>query len=187
MTKNRIKLVIFVTLIFFAKLQAIDIFAEAKAAYFYLENNKFRKIYSDNCMYGLEMNCQVWNRWYASASVNYFTKRSSSSKQSSSSAEKERTKITLVPVGFGLKYLYCFQPVTLYAGAGVVSSYLHMREHSPYIIHKASKWAWKGIVKTGIFIDLEDQSLLIYLPIILGWISISMKNILVKSLFIGWI
>lgn len=130
------------------KLQALDVFAEVKAAYFRPDSNKFRRIYSDNGIYGLEVSCQAWNQFYAWTSVSYFSKRGSSI------GVHDRTRIMLAPVGFGLKYLYCINRATLYLGLGALGTYLHIRDHSPYVVRKTSKWGWGGIAKAGVLVDI---------------------------------
>lgn len=123
--------------------QARDVLIEAKAAYFRPTDHKFRRIYSDGGIFGGEISAQIYGGIYGWASGSYFYKKGSSTGLGNS------TKIDLVPVGFGLKYLYSFNCLDLYVGGGALPTYVRFRDHSPFVIPKSQKWTWGGIVKVG--------------------------------------
>jgi len=119
------------------------IYTEAKAAYFHPTDKDFRKVYSGGGIYGFEVTGQAWRNIYAWGSGDYFHKSGSSIGSGNSS------KITFVPLGFGLKYLFPMRFVDIYAGAGMLTTYLHMKDDSPFVIHSVSKWGLGAVVKTG--------------------------------------
>lgn len=116
-----------------AGLEAVDVLAEAKVAYFYPTNHRFRKIYSNGgAIYGVEVSCQTWRGLYAWTSGSFFTK------SGSSIGEKDYTRVTLVPLALGLKYLFPVGCSDLYIGAGILSTYLHTHDHSHFVIRNVS-------------------------------------------------
>lgn len=137
--------------IFSTDLQAIDVFVEAKAAYFAPTDHKFRKIYSGGGIYGGEISCQTYRNLYGWISGDYF------SKKGSSIGEHDSTRITIVPLGIGLKYLFPISCADLYLGAGVLGTYVHMKDHSPYVIHHISKWGVGGIAKAGAIFNFGEN------------------------------
>lgn len=129
-------------------LQAVDMFAEAKAAYFLPIDSKFRKIYSDRSIYGAEYSCQAWQGLYGWASGSYY------SSWGTSIGLKHRTHIYFIPVALGLKYLYRFKRVDLYVGAGAMGTYLHIKDYSRFVIPTSCKWGFGGIAKAGLIVNL---------------------------------
>ena len=132
-------------------LQAIDAFVEAKAAYFLPTDDKFRKIYSGGGIYGGEISCQAYKGLYGWASGSYFYK------SGHSIGEHNATRITMVPLGLGLKYLYRISFADLYLGAGVLGTYVHMKDSSHYVVHEHSKWGVGGIIKGGAILNVNKH------------------------------
>jgi hypothetical protein len=133
--------------------QAIDTFAEVKAAYFRPSDDKFRRIYNEGAIYGGEVSCQAWKNLYGWASANYFHKSGTSIGR----AGGNTTNITFVPLGLGLKYLFPIRFVDVYAGGGILSTYLHMDDHSHHVIKSNSKWGVGGIVKAGAIFNVDKH------------------------------
>jgi hypothetical protein len=139
----------------FSSLQAVDTLVEAKAAYFYPTSHEFREIYSDGGIYGLEVSCQAWRGFYPwfSASIVH---KSGHSITTSPLVSSDSTRITLVPLGLGLKYLYPINFVDLYAGVGILGTYVHIKDNSPFVIRSSSKWGVGGIAKIGAIFNYKS-------------------------------
>lgn len=139
---------------------ARDIILEFKAAYFLPTNSLFKKIFHNGgALFGPELTVQLLcgnKHWYGFASVDYFHKKGKSLGLSNP------TSVTLVPLGFGLKYFYpvwCDR-INLYAGLGFQPVYAHTKNDSPYVLPKQTQWGFGGIVKGGSYIDLSCNFLL---------------------------
>lgn len=131
----------------FSKMQAIVILPEVKAAYFHPTDSRFRKIYGGGGIYTFEASIQFWNCLYPWFSVGGFWK------SGRSIGEKDKTHVTIIPLGFGLKYFFrdlcccCWSP---YIGAGLAATYLHTDDNSPFVKRKNSNWGVGGIAKAGL-------------------------------------
>jgi hypothetical protein len=134
-----------------SKLLGTDVLVEAQAGYYYPTNHKFREIYSGSGIYGLEVSVQSWRSLYAWVSGSVFAK------SGHSIGLRNSTHIVFVPIGVGLKYLWKVNFVDLYLGAGVLPTYLHIHDHSPYVVQKSSKWGCGGIAKVGAIFNLPKS------------------------------
>ncbi len=134
-----------------ANLLGTDVLLEAQAAYYHPTNHEFREIYSGSGIYGLELSVQSWRGLYPWVSGSVF------SKTGHSIGLENRTNITFVPIGIGLKYLWKVHFVDLYLGAGVLPTYLHIHDHSAYVVKKRSKWGCGGIAKVGAIFNLPKS------------------------------
>jgi len=141
-------------------LQARDVWVEAKAGYCFVTNDVTEDIYGRGSgVYGAELTGRLWceGNWYGWMSADYFTKKGH---VEDPVAGNYQTKMTLVPLGFGLKYSQswgcwdCWSG-NWYLGAGVLAAYVKEHVHSPYVIPERSKWGAGGIVKGGCLIDLS--------------------------------
>ena len=131
--------------------RSVDFFAEVKGGYFYPTSHKFRDIYSGGGIYGLELSCQAWQQLYGWASGDIFYK------SGHSQGLHHSTHITMVPLGAGLKYLFPVSFSDIYLGAGVLGTYLHMKDRSPYVIRSLSKWGAGGIFKAGVLFNFKEH------------------------------
>ncbi len=134
-----------------APVHAVDVLLEAKAAYFRPSDNKFRKIYSSRGIYGVESSVQAWRELYGWASGSYY------SSWGHSIWLKNRTHVCFVPLALGLKYIFNFEKVDVYAGAGAMGTYLHIRDYSHYVTPRSSKWGFGGVAKAGAIVDLPHS------------------------------
>lgn len=132
-------------------IHARDAFLEAKAAYFYPANSTFRDIYSGGGIYGAELTCQAYKRLYAFASADYFHRKGSSL------GESDPTTITFVPLGLGLKYLFPVHKRDFYLGAGVLGTYLHIQDDSPFVLRNSCKWGLGAVGKAGIVFNVSKH------------------------------
>jgi hypothetical protein len=125
------------------------IYLEAKGACFYPTNSMFRKIYgSTGGIYGIESTLLFRKGIALWASFDCFYQ------SGFSIGSRNPTDITIVPFGIGLKYFVPISFVDLYLGAGVLGSYLHMHDQSPYVVKKPLSWGVGPIVKLGAIFNL---------------------------------
>src|SRR5262249_11991537 len=133
--------------------QAANLLTELKVGYYCPTGHKFRKIYSGAAITGIETSYQAWRDLYVWGSASYLYK------EGRSIGDHHSTHITLVPVGLGLKYLYSLRPekpcpIDLYLGAGVLGTYVNIRDKSPFVIPRSSGWSCGGIIKGGMLFDV---------------------------------
>jgi outer membrane protein len=125
---------------------------EAKVAAFIPTDQTFKKIYgSTGGIYGLEATFSLHACLSAWASADYF------SQQGHSIGGDDPTQVTLVPLGLGLKYFFRVKRVDFYLGAGLLGAYLHLHDHSPYVIQHLSKWGIGGVAKIGALYHLKEH------------------------------
>lgn len=130
-----------------------DILLEFKGAYFHPTGSSFKKIYKGAALYGPEITVQLCDDsdWYGFASVDYL------SKGGYSIGLGTPTKISLLPMAIGLKYFTpvpCWECTDFYVGLGFQPVRVKIRNDSPYVIPRQTKWALGGIVKVGSYIYL---------------------------------
>lgn len=131
---------------------ARDILVEGKAAAFLPTDSLFRKIYGNaGGIFGIEVTGQLYEELYGWASGSVFAKNGLSV------GESDPTRVLFVPLDAGLKYLYRFTHVDLYVGIGATATYLQIKDHSPFVIPKQTKWGGGGIVKAGCNIGSHDS------------------------------
>lgn len=128
---------------FSSQLHAICFLPEVKAAYFYPLDSRFRKIYSGGGLYSFEATFSCWDCFYPWISAGGFWK------SGRSIGEKDKTEIVMIPLGVGLKYLFCCGCFNPYIGAGLAVTYLHTDDHSPFVKKNNSGWGVGGIAKVG--------------------------------------
>ena len=134
-----------------------DILLEFKAAYFLPTSTLFRKIYDNGgALYGPEVTFKLGNcgDLYGFASIDYFQK------SGRSLGLCDATKVSLLPLGIGLKYFFPFSHGDFYLGLGFQPVRLKTINCSPYVAQKQSKWGFGGIAKVGVFVDLPHNFLL---------------------------
>lgn len=147
------KLIAFLIFFSFGALQAYDWNAEIRAGYFYPTSGLLRKIYRTGGAEGeLELsrtfciNYQVWGN------VNLYTKTGHSR------GLHDKTRITIVPISCGLKYIFDFKPCPLYrpyVGIGPSYSLIHIRNDSSFVKKRTNKHGFGFVVKSGIYFDLS--------------------------------
>ncbi len=121
------------------QLAAIEVLTEAKVGYFLPTDSKFRSIYGeDGILFGLESSFAVPHNFYPWISVDVYD-------NSGHTKSHHKSHIYFIPVGAGIKYIYPFRYLSVYGGAGVLPTYLHVHDHS--------RWGCGGIVKAGFIAD----------------------------------
>ncbi len=129
---------------------ARDVILEFKAAYFLPTNSLFRHIYDNGgALYGPELTVQLCEdkNWYGFLSLDYFQKKGRSL------GLCERTKVSLLPLGVGLKYfvpMWC-DHADFYLGLGFQPTYVRTKNHAECLTTKQSRWGFGGIAKVGTY------------------------------------
>ena len=137
---------------------ARDVILEFKGAYFLPTGRVFKDIFNRSALYGPELTVQVCNEssWYAFAAVDYFKTKGCSLCLASP------TKVTLLPVTFGIKYFVPvgFQCLDPYVGLGCNA--MRVRTEDCYLNNKTTitKWGFGGIVKAGVYCYLPHNFVL---------------------------
>lgn len=142
---------IFLVLVFClgVQLQAREHLVEGTAAYFLPTSKIFRTIYTSRVMWGAEYNCQAWRSIYGWMGANYY------SSSGRSIGLNHKTDIFFVPVFLGLKLITNYDRVNFYLGLGAIGNYVHIRDHSPFVIPTSCNWTFGGIVKSGFLITIR--------------------------------
>lgn len=151
-----------------------NVLLEFKAAYFLPTNSVFKHIYQNgSALCGPELTVQLCNNknWYGFASFDYFQKKGRSL------GLCDRTKVSLLPFGIGLKY---FVPMVgdcadFYLGLGFQPVYVHTKDCLPSVVLKQSHWGFGGIAKIGTYVYLPHNFLLDFF-IDYSFVKVGCKN-----------
>lgn len=100
-----------------------DITVELKMSHFNPSHDAFKNIYGSGMMYGGELNIGVWKNFHLWFEGGFFSKRGKLT------FTEEETKLEIVPVGIGIKYVLADWKVNLYLGIGL--NYHIYREDTP--------------------------------------------------------
>lgn len=137
------------------QLAARDILLEFKGAYFKPTGHHFKDIYKGGALYGPELTVQLSDcndNWYGFFSVDYY------SKKGYSTGLGTPTKISLLPLGIGIKYFiptcWCYD-TDFYVGLGFQPVRVHTHDESAFVIPSITKWGLGGIVKGGAYINFS--------------------------------
>jgi outer membrane protein len=131
---------------------SLDLAVEARVAYYHPTSKKVRHIYSEGVAdYQLEISKGLGCNWRVWAGVSGF------SKEGRSIGFHNRTRLSLVPVNLGVKYVYPIMCDTkLYVGAAVCYSFLNIKDHSYYVHEHTSKGNWGGLIQLGLYYNIWD-------------------------------
>lgn len=155
--------------------QERDILLEFKAAYFQPTGSLFRHIYGGSALFGPEVTFKLKNQWYGFASVDYLTKNGKSL------GLRTSTHVNLLPLGIGLKYLWCMNDYSqFYAGLGFQPVYVMLENCSPYVAKNQNKWGFGGIAKIGAFVDLPHHFFLDFF-VDYSFVKVPFKNSVVPA------
>ena len=128
-----------------------ELLTEVRAAYYHPTSKKFRDIYGGSGIYNVELSLETWCNFYPFISAGYYRE------SGRSIGERNKTTLTMVPLGIGLKYLFCpcscYHP---YLGAGFAASWMHTRDSSPFIHKTTKKWGFGGVFKVGVLAFFTD-------------------------------
>ncbi len=141
-----------ISLICFTQLKATDVLLEGQVGYFLPTSKKFRDIYGNGMVFGgLEVTAKLQWQMYIWGSTHYYYDKGKSI------GLRDTTEVTMVPIGFGLKYLYPVNFVDLYLGIGALPTYVKFRDKSAYVIPKSDKWTLGGIAKMGAIFNINKH------------------------------
>lgn len=151
-----------------------DIILEFKAAYFLPTSSVFRDIYNNGgALFGPEMTFNIGDTrdWYGFVSVDYFQK------SGRSLGLCDATKVSLLPLGVGIKYFlpFWYDYADFYIGLGFQPVLLHTNDCSPYVFNKRTKWGFGGIAKVGVYVDLPHDFILDFF-IDYSFVKVSFNN-----------
>lgn len=118
-----------------------------KVAYFRPESSRVRRIYSDGWAdYQVEYSKRVCRNWLLWTGVSGFCKHGHSI------GLHDDTRIRLIPISLGVKYLYNIAPcVDVYAGGAVCYSFLRIKDDSPYVHRNVSSQTFGGLAQLGLY------------------------------------
>lgn len=133
-------------------LAPLPIYIEGKIGGFVPLSHKFQKIYSRvEFLGGFEATYALTDAISAWASVSYVWDHGSSRGLHYSS------KMSLIPLGFGLKYFLPSCCGNIYVGGGAQYTRLHTHDDSPYVIRHVNQWGWGAIAKVGKLICFSNR------------------------------
>jgi len=119
--RKKIPAFIFIGLCLVAGMSATaDVLIKVQAGYFFPMDKDFREIYGGGIRYGLEMSRAVSKHVEVWLEGGYF------SKIGELSFTKDRTRVRIVPLGGGMRYVFSVDKWSFCAGAGL--SYYTFRE-----------------------------------------------------------
>lgn len=148
------KIIMVASITLIMPLVAHEKFIEIKGSGFFPTSHFFKKIYHDAGMVGGELTVNAFDNVYAWLSVDYLRK------SGLSLIGDSRTKVSYLPIGFGLKYLHPICYGDVYFGLGALAARIRTHDYAPNVVPVYSKWGWGGIVKFGALLDIRCPFLL---------------------------
>lgn len=149
-TKITVSLVLFLA---FADLFSRELLFEARASYFYPTASETRDTYGCTGLYSLESSYSFCSAIYGWSSVGYLYDSGKVKSDYEYQEEKIDTSMTYVPLATGLKYIGCLNCFRPYLGAGLLVSYLHTKDDSPFVVQVRNKWGVGAVAKAGVLYD----------------------------------
>jgi hypothetical protein len=148
MNKKIVLCILSATYLITSSLQARTILLEVKGAGFFPTSHLDKKIYGNTGIFGAELNINIYERLYGWVSIDGL------SKKGCSLIGHTKTKMSYIPLGFGLKCFHPFYCADFYLGIGILAGRIHTHDDSPYVAPTYSKWGCGGIAKAGCIINL---------------------------------
>lgn len=143
---------------FAVPVMARNVVWEFKGAYFLPTNDTFTDIYGHgSALFGPEVTFQLCDNehWYGFASFDYFQKKGKSL------GLCEPTRIRLLPLAAGLKYLHAFrEKVHFYVGLGFEPVFASFTNCSDSVEVQQKEWGVGAIAKVGAYYDLPHDFVL---------------------------
>ena len=126
-----------------------DAILEFKGAGFFPTNRIYKNIYGNGGTYGLEGTLNLFcQNIYGFASINFLQERGLSL------CLRNDTKVNLIELGIGLKYLIPFCYGDFYVGLGLQPVRVQTKDYSPFVRYKNTKWGCGGVAKLGAFFNV---------------------------------
>ncbi len=131
---------------------SLDFSVEARVAYFHPSSKKVRRIYSEGWAdYQLEFSAPLGCNWRLWSGVSGF------SRKGHSIGFYNDTRLQLIPISLGLKYVYPIAHCTsIYVGGAACYSSLRIKDHSDYVHEHTRKRAFGGIAQVGLYYSVTD-------------------------------
>lgn len=124
---------------------AVSVTIEFKGIHFSPSEKAFKDIYGGGTMYGGEVSIDIWKNLAVWLGGSYFARKGELT------FTKEGTKLTITPIGIGIKYSFpIVKMIDIYAGVG--ANYYSYKEENP--IGKADKGGLGAVVKTGFQVNV---------------------------------
>lgn len=130
---------------------AADFSVEMKVHYFSPSEQAFKDIYGGGMMYGAEATVGIWRNFEFWFGGSHFTKRGKLT------FTQEETKLKIIPIGGGLRYILPTGRLNLYAGLGL-NYYQYKETNDP--IGEASKGGLGYVGKIGSFVKVTGSLLI---------------------------
>lgn len=136
-------------LLFSLQLAAFEALIEGRVGYFIPTDAQFRDNYGeDGIISSLESSFAAGYNFYPWVNISYYGNASHPDE-----GRHKKSHIYFIPIGAGLKYLYSFDHLGVYGGVGVLPTYLHIENNSPFLVRTQEKWGCGGVVKVGLIAD----------------------------------
>lgn len=130
-------------------LSAHNYLLEFKGAGFFPTGSCFKEIYGKAAPFiGYDFTFNICDNWYGFTTVDFMWKHGHSIGLCTP------TKVLMMPIGFGVKYLYPVCYGNLYAGLGVEAVCVRTEECSEAMFCSIPNWGVGGVAKVGMYIDL---------------------------------
>lgn len=127
------------------------LFIEGKGADYISTDHLFRKIYGEHSgIFSAELTGQLYRWLYGWAAIGLLVK------DGRSIGEHTLTRLIMIPVSFGLKYLKQLEYGDWYFGMGAVVPHVHIEDKSPYVSDR-SRWGIGGNWKLGMNINISES------------------------------
>jgi len=121
-----------------------EVLLELRGAYYYPTSDLFRDIYKGAGMGSVELSVQAGKGFYPWLSFSYI------GASGVSTDEHEKTRIYMLPIGLGLKYIFLRdRRLRPYLGLGMVVAYSHLFNDTDLIDRIQTDWSIGGIAKVG--------------------------------------
>lgn len=124
-----------------------------RVAYYHPTSKRVREIYKDGWAdYQVEISSQWKENWQLWTGVSGF------SEKGRSTGFDDSTKLTLIPLSLGVKYIFdeiC--STKFYVGAGACYSWLTIHDHSRYVHEHTRKKAFGGIFQFGAYYNVTES------------------------------
>lgn len=124
-----------------------DVIFKVKGSYFHPSDTAFKDIYGGGVMYGVEAGAEIWKNLEIWVGGSYF------SKKGELSLTREETKLKIIPIEGGLRYILSLRGVNLYGGISI--SYYLYKETNP--IGNVDWGELGAVARVGSFVELNQR------------------------------
>ncbi len=122
---------------------------EVKGSGFIPTSNLYKHIYHSSGMIGGEITMNIHEHFYGWAAIDW------TRKTGRSLIGLSRTKVSYLPISFGLKYFIPNCHHDWYVGIGALAARIHTHDFSPNVAPFYTKWGWGAVAKLGVIVDVS--------------------------------